>query len=239
MSSKLDIMVAYYEAERSTITALLAECVAETDYKRAHLYQKTLALVSQQLQILGNIKNKWHDEKEKNIRRIEMLEARSVVAATDAMQQYYAELIAVEKEKLVELAHLSAQNNPVGKVFHATLSKLLAGKITKFILVLNHSARLNCHVRLVRKTVILSLPEIHRHVASHTLCKKQLKQFKYLGFRLYDSKDKLMFFAPYTTPEELNAVKCILARVAFEILYFKGLAGETFITYTEPATPAS
>jgi len=77
----------------------------------------------------------------------------------------------------------------------------------------------------------LTVPEVRRHKANYTLQKRHIGKFRSLGFRLYDSKDKLILIAPYSTLEEVKAVQLILARITFEVFYFKELAGETFIKY--------
>ena len=100
-----------------------------------------------------------------------------------------------------------------------------------FTLTLLESKRFYCHFKLVRKTLILTIPEVRRHREDYTLAKRHVRSLKRLGFKLYDNKDKLMLFAPYSTSEEVNAVQRILARITFEVFYFKSLAGETCIKY--------
>jgi hypothetical protein len=75
------------------------------------------------------------------------------------------------------------------------------------------------------------VPQVRRHRASYTLEKRHIEYFRSLGFRLYDNKDKLMLFAPYATLEDVNAIQHILARITFDVLSFKGIAGESFIKY--------
>jgi hypothetical protein len=230
MSSKLKKLIASYEAERASLTTEMEECVAEMDYSRAHLFLKALRKVDQQLQTLFNIRDKWHDEKEHLARWIKSLEER-VKEEEGSTLRHLIEEVAKKKEQLAELPSASTQDVVVEHNVRATLTSLLVGEITSCTLVFRESQQLYCHIRLVRKTLILTVPEIHRHRARYILQKSHIREFKRLGFRLYDSKDKLMLFAPYSTLKEVDAVHLILARITFEIFYFQQLAGETFIKY--------
>ncbi|MGI4865467.1 MAG: hypothetical protein ACRYFZ_16215 [Janthinobacterium lividum] len=232
MSSKLEKLIAFYEAERVSLTAELAECVAEADYKRVYLFSKGLGRINQQLQTLYNLRDKWHDEKEYRAHSIKFLEERVADGETaEYVRRYYTERIAAEKKKLAELTQLPFQNSSVGQVMRDMLGKLLAGELAGFTLVLQDSRRLYCHIRLMRKTLFMTIPEVRRHRADYTLQKSHLRKFRSLGFGLYDTKDKLLLFAPYSTLEEVSAVQRTLARIAFEVFYFKDLTGETFIKY--------
>lgn len=230
MRTKLEKLIATYEAERVSLTAEMEECVAEMDYGKAHLFFKGLARVNQQLQTLYNLKDKGHDEKEHLVQSIKFLEER-LASEEGYMHRYLTERVTEAKEKLTELNQLSTQKVTVGHVVRDVLSKLAAGEITGFVFVILDSKRLCCYFRLVRKTLILSIPEIRRHREEYTLNKRNVRQLKKLGFKLFDDKDKLMLFASYSTLEEANTIQITLARIIFDVFYFKGLEDETFIKY--------
>ena len=230
MSSKLERLLAAYEAERASLTAEMEECAAEMAYGKAHLFFKALVRVNQQLQTLYNLQDERYDEKAYRLRSIKMLEEK-LVHAEEYMRGHYTRYLAAEQEKLAELTRTPAQKTPAGQVVRDVLRRLLAGELTGFTLVLRDSRRLYCHIRAVRKTLFMTIPEVRRHKADYTLQKSHLRKFRSLGFRLYDTKDKLLLFAPYSTAEEVSAVQRTLARIAFEVFYFKDLAGETFIKY--------
>ena len=230
MRSKLEKLLAAYEAERASLTTEMEECVTELDYGRAHLFFKSLGRVNQQLQTLYNLQDKWHDERECLTHWVKCLEEQLTV--TEGYSHHYiAERLAADKEKLAALREASAQKAIAGHTVREVLNKLLAGEVTGFTLVFQESKRLSCHGRLVRKTLILTLPEVRRHRVDYTFQKRHIKYLERLGFRLYDNKDKLMLFAPYSAVEDINAVQRLLARITFDIFYFKELAGETFIKY--------
>lgn len=230
MSTKLQKLIAAYEAERASLTVEMEECVAEMDYGKAHLFFKGLARVNQQLQTLYSIQDSAHNEKKHLANSIKFLEER-LTSEEEYLRHYFAKRVAEAKEKLAELNQASIQKPTAGYAVRDVLSKILSGEITGFTLMLQESKRLSCHIRLVRKTLLLTIPEIRRHRNDYTLEKRQVSKLKRLGFKSYDNKDKLMLFAPYSTSENVSAIQLILARITFEVLYLKGLAGETFIKY--------
>lgn len=230
MSKKLKTLLAAYEAERASLTAEMEECVADMDYGKARLFFKGLARVNQQLQTLYNLQDNGHDEKERLRHSIKFLEER-IISEEEYMRRYLAERLAQEKEQLAELTLAAVSKQIAGYSVRDVLSKVLAGEITSFRLVFQDSQRLSCYIRLVRKTLMLTISEVRRHKQEYTLEKRQIKALIRLGFKLCDNQDKLMLFAPYSTLEDVRAIQRMLARITFEVFYFKDLAGETFIKY--------
>ncbi|MVN75819.1 hypothetical protein GO988_05715 [Hymenobacter sp. HMF4947] len=230
MSTKLEKLLAAYEAERVSLTAEMEECVAEMEYGKAHLFFKGLARMNQQLQTLYNMQDKGYDEKEDLANTIKFLE-EGMTGEEAYMRQRFAELLVEKKVRLAELSQVPAQKPTAGYAVRDVLSKVLAGKITGFTLVFHESQCLNCHIKLVRRTLILTIPEIRRHKENYTLEKRHIRKLKRLGFKAYDNKDKLILFAPYSTMEDVQAIQRILACITFEVFYFKELEGETFIKY--------
>ncbi|MBJ6142906.1 hypothetical protein [Hymenobacter sp. BT559] len=228
MRSNLEKLIAAYEAERASLTIEMEECVAEADYGKAYLFSKGIRQVNQQLQTLYNIQDKWHDEKERLVQWISYLEETK---ASNELSRHFTELIAENKEKLAALQHASAQKATPGRAVRDALDKLLTGEITGFALVFQESNRLSCHLRLVRRTLILTIPEIRRHKDDCTLEKRHLRKLKQLGFALYDNKDKLMLFAPYSAIDDIKAIQLVLARITFEVFNFKDFVGDTLLKY--------
>ncbi|WP_210522189.1 hypothetical protein [Hymenobacter terricola] len=82
---------------------------------------------------------------------------------------------------------------------------------------------------------MITLPEVQRHRVGYQLRKKQIKVLQRLGFQLYDHKDKLILFLPFSISAEIPAVKYVLAKIAFEVFYFKDFSQDSYIKYHEPA----
>ncbi|WP_208173069.1 hypothetical protein [Hymenobacter negativus] len=109
-----------------------------------------------------------------------------------------------QKIKEIQDAQQLAPANAKSVLFQEVLRKLLANEIAQFKLTLDEYNTFYCNFRLVRRTLIMSIPEINRHRSDNRFRKKQLAHMERLGFRLYDHKDKLMLFLPYSKEEDLE-----------------------------------
>lgn len=223
MSSKLKKLISYYEEERSNLVAQLDECIAETDYVVARRYSKGLNLVNQKLQVLYNLDDNLYDEKQRSIKLINALEEEIKSSDLEYGDNYYAKRIAAERESLDKLHEdsLAKGKKQERGVLDELLNNILEGELEGFTLVLSKSQNLCCNLKRVRRTLIISIPEARRHVASYLLYKKNIKQLKRVGFSAYDNKDKLMAFLPFSNQAELGLVKAVLARIAFEVFISK------------------
>ncbi|MCI1187352.1 hypothetical protein MON38_07965 [Hymenobacter sp. DH14] len=235
MSVKLRKLIAHYEAEKAALIAQRAECLEEWDYGMARRFTKALAVVSQQLHTLYHLHDPQHEKKARLAKRIELL-AASTALNTGYLHRYELERIAVAQQELDALQALTREQTaaPQATQLQEALMRLLQGPITAFTLVFDPVKRLYCNCRLVRRTLLLILPEVQRHRASHLLRKKQLRFLQGLGFRLYDQQDKLILITPFAVPEDVAHVKSILARLALDGLLYQELLEHAYISYREP-----
>ena len=81
--------------------------------------------------------------------------------------------------------------------------------------------------------MIISFPEARRHAAKYLLYKKNTRILKSLGFRFYNNKDKLIAFLPFSNSVDVGLIRAILARITFDVFYFKEFEGGSFIRLTE------
>ncbi|SFP93892.1 hypothetical protein [Hymenobacter arizonensis] len=235
MSTKLQKIIRYYEAERGLLTAQLAECIAEDDYGTARRLSKGVTLVNQRLQTLLNLHDGRHDENERVIRLLQMLEESMGSQTSIGSQKFYAEQILAVQKQLVEFERppVKPSASPKATALNDALRRLLDKQIESFTFVFNQAERFNIVVNRVRRTVMITLPEVKRHAENYLLTKKQIRNIKSLGFRLYDNGDKFILFLPYTTILDASSVQHVLLRIAFEIFYFKEFTGQSRIKYWE------
>lgn len=235
MSAQLKRLISCYEAEHRALTAAIDECVAEGEYATAHRLAKGLWRVGRKLQIMKNLHDPLHEQKESTLRRIQGLEELSA-SLSGRMLDYYLELIATEKQKLADLQTRVPEKStvPPATALHQALTKLLEVRIAGFTLVLNESERLQLTLKLLRRTLFVMLPEVRRHRAAYTLQKRHIRCLKGLGFRLYDHKDKLLLFLPFGEATAIKEVEIMLARIVFDCFYSGELKGAAAIKYYEP-----
>ncbi|SHK72483.1 hypothetical protein [Hymenobacter psychrotolerans] len=89
-------------------------------------------------------------------------------------------------------------------------------------------------MQLVRKTVIVTIPDIQRLKAEWVLDKNQLRQLRSLGFRTYANGDKRKAFLPCFTTEDAAAIQLLIMKICLEVFYFKQFEGQAQIKYVEP-----
>jgi hypothetical protein len=235
MSSNLQKLIAHYEAERNALTAELDVCVTEQDYVTARRFSKALRYVNHRLQTLLNLQDSRYDERERATQFLQMLEERMHSRSTGVSQGFYVDRILDAKKNLARLEAPPVTTPSVSKptALQEALHKLRDKQIDSFTFVFSQANGLSCVVKLVRRTVMITLPEVLRHRKNYLLNKKQIRSLKTLGFKLYDSGDKLMLFLPYTTADDVKAVQQVLVHLAFETFYFKEFAGQSCIKYWE------
>lgn len=236
MSGKLKRLIPHYESEHRTLADSIDACVAEGEYGIAHRLAKGQWRLGRRLQILINLQDPLHDAKEHARRCIKGLEE---LAASESgrILEYYRNWILAEKRKLATLESQAAEPAnalPSASALHQALTKLLEGQISDFTLVLSEPKRLHLTVRLLRRTLLIMLLEVQRHRAAGTLAKRPSRQLQGLGFRLYDRQDKALLFLPFSEKVEINPVKIVLARIAFDCFYFEEFQGQSSIKYHEP-----
>lgn len=230
MNRPLAALIAAYEAEHTTLGAQLAECLADADYKRAHLFQRGLFRVNQLLHTLRRLRDPRHEEKEAAAQRIEKYEQMLAMEEFASVREYLRQQLAEAQATWAALPPVPARLAP-GRMLRGLWQRLAAGELAGFELVFSQTERLGCHVRVVRRTLLLTLPELRRHRAAGTLEKRHLRQLYRLGFRPYDHDDKLLLFLPFGAEEERAAARQLLARVALEVLDFGEGNGQAFVRY--------
>ena len=235
MSSKLEKLIAYHEAEYAALTAQIDECIREMEYKMAHRFAKGLFVVGEKLQALHNLQDKYYDEKKEITRRLAIYNNKLSQEASDYMRGYWQEAIAGLEQKLKDGPgnQQPAFANSKSRVIQQALHKLLSAEIAQFKLMLDEAQMLCCNIRLVRKTLIVSIPEIRRHQQDGRFGKKQLAHMKRLGFRSYDQRDKQILMLPYSERDDLEYVKQVLARLAFDVFRVNELSDHAYVSYFE------
>ncbi|MGY3087015.1 hypothetical protein ACVWYF_000041 [Hymenobacter sp. UYAg731] len=235
MSGKLKRLISYCEAEYRTLTAAIDACVTEGDYGTAQRLAKGMRRVGRKLQILLNLQDPLHGEKQYAIRCIKGLEELSA-SESGRVLDHYRDWIGAERQKLAALEARATQqtNAPPATALHQALMKLFEAQIDSFTLVLSESERLCLIFKPLRRTLLITLPAVRRHRAAYTLGKRHIRHLQALGFRLDDRQDNLLLWLPFGEKAKINQVKIILAQIAFDCFYFEELQGKSSIRYDEP-----
>ncbi|QJX48806.1 hypothetical protein HMJ29_18555 [Hymenobacter taeanensis] len=229
MNDKLILLLNYYMREQRALAKQLREALQERDYRLAARIEKGQYLITQQLQTLRALHNKQAAELDQLGRQIRHL--RQIKPALPADAQYYSELLEHYEQQRQKLK--AAPVTPVAEtsVLQEMMSNLLAGEIKGFELVLSPPARLSLSIRRVRRTAILTLPELMRHRSEYTIRKEHLQKLRKLGFTYYDQKDKLMAVEPLTTADDIKRIMQLWMKITCVIFTPLEVGGAAEIRY--------
>jgi hypothetical protein len=223
MDYKLEQLLAQYAQERRNLTKELRAARQEQHYRLMARLQKALAVVQQQHYQLRALQDPHLDERESLARTISglrklLLAKKSEEGAAGPL----AELLANYEQQQVQLAQRPAAAPP--QILVPLMEQLLAGQVQGFSLVISAAIKLQIHIRRVRQTAILTLPEVRRHRAEYTISKRQLRQLQRLGFTLYDQQDQLLAFEPLAdTPDTARILQLWMkiCCVVFDYRHFR------------------
>jgi hypothetical protein len=216
----------------------VAEHVAEAEYKLANRHAKALRRVEAKLRTYRNLQDPLHDQKESCRRQLAALQKQlqeREAGASGFIGNYIQQSILQQQQKLEQLSQTPA--SPVAgsrpSTVHDVLIKLLNYRLTHFTLVIAEQEGVYWVCRRVRRTLIITLPQVQRLQAGYVLRSKQLKYLQLLGFRLYDGNDKLILFLPFCEQEHIGVVQKLFAQLVFEVFPIRQFTGKAYVKYLE------
>ncbi|RSK50167.1 hypothetical protein [Hymenobacter rigui] len=229
MTENSTLLLNYYTREQRALAKQLREALQEQDYRLAARIQKGQHLVKHQIHLLQLLQNKHADELEQVDRWIRFLQ-RAITAKQEPHGLHHEMLLNYEqqRQKLLDAASSPPTNT---SVLQELMKQLLAGDLAAFTLVLSKSTRLCLSIRRVRRTLILTLPELIRHRQESTIRPVHLRRLRNLGFTYYDHKDKLLAFQPLATAEDLAHSMQLLMKITCLVFDFQDLHNDTEVRY--------
>lgn len=229
MNDKLILLLNYYMREQRALAKQLREAAQERDYRIAARIQEGQYLVTQQLQTLRTLHNPHAKELDGLDRQIRYL--KKTMARIPTETRPYAEMLRNYEQEKQQLEVALPAPNPATTVLRECMEKLLAGQIKGFNLVLSKSTRLSVFIRRVRRTAILTLPELIRHRREYTIHKQHLRQLHHLGFTKYDHKDKLLAVVPMSSAEDMEQIMHLWLQIACVVFDLREFRNDSEIRY--------
>ncbi len=140
------------------------------------------------------------------------------------------------REHKAALAQLNEQIEPPDssgneRAFENTLGDLLAGKYNSFNLILDKKQRLLFQISYSRKTLTTRIPFIKRHIKNETFSDRDLRVLNTLGFRTTRGRTKLVLQLQGTKEEIADEIKWRLAKIVYELLYYRTGEMESYIEF--------
>ncbi|GAB2787776.1 hypothetical protein HNQ93_002685 [Hymenobacter luteus] len=229
MNDKLILLLNYYTREQRALAKQLREAVQERDYRVAARIQKGLYLVTQQLQTLRALHNPHAEEVDRLGRQIRYLKKTKARVPMEA--RFPAEMLRKYEQEKQQLEAALPAPNPATTVLRECMEELLAGQIKGFHLILSKSVRLSVSIRRVRRTAILTLPELIRHRREYSIHRQQVRQLRHLEFAYYDQKDKLLAVVPMSSAEDLEQIMHLWLQITCVVFDSREFRNDSEIRY--------
>jgi hypothetical protein len=223
VNNQLKLLISLYEEEKIRLQKLIDECLLETEYLMAHYHSEALYQLNGRLQTLHNINDKLYDEKGISQRRINGLQKRIETEPTDYMKEYYEKNLQRAKEELEKLNQIPKQATLSD---NETLLDETLKKADNLFLTFSYS----------KKILKVTLPYVKQHTKKWILYNANINSFKNLGFNLTENETKLILTLTGDKEGIINRLKIILAKIVFEIFYFKEFDNESYIQFTDKAS---
>ena len=232
MDSRLAALISHYETERHELQKQLDGFLAEQEYQMAHKIAQGLKRVNTQLRNLHSFTDRLYDEKQHCRWLIQHLKAAAIADEDGLGAAFYRGAIADQEASLQRLESQRAEK-PIQRttVLRDTLLKLLLRQIPAFSVVFCQEPLLRCCVRVSRRTVELSLPQVRQLRQERALVKKQRARLRALGFSYNNAEDEFLLQLPFVVGNDADAVLYVIMRLAFEVFYFKHQDGPIEIRY--------
>ena len=228
--NKFNAVVANWENERNDLIALIENYVKEQEYELAHFHQQALIKVNGRLQTLKNIDDKLYDRKYFIQEWINHLLKRVEAEPQEDLKAHWRKEIETRERELQELNQEPKQTNSTDpNIFTESLIALLNGKIRGCKLILKKSHNLTLMFGYKRQTLTIKLPYIKQHLKSLILDDEKILQFEHLGFQIQPGGRTLIFQLRGEKESILHEAMLVLAKVIFELFYFKVFENESFL----------
>lgn len=228
---KFNAVVAYWENERNELIALIETYVKEQEYELAHFHQQALTTVNGRLQTLKNIENKLFDRKYFMQEGINHLRKLLEGEPREELKAHWRNEMDRREKELQRLNQEAKQINPTTNpnIFTESLIALVDGKIRGCKLTLKKSHNLTLLFSYKKQILTIKLPNVKQLSKSWMLEDEKILQLDHLGFRMQPDGRTLILQLKGERESVLYEAMLILAKVVFELFYFKVFENETFL----------
>ena len=235
MDNQLTILISLYEEEKLRLEKCIKECLAESEFLFAHYHSNALHQITGRLRTLHNIGDKFYDDKQFSLWRIGVIENLMETTKYDVVKKNLAKEFAEVKDGLERL-NASATKEPLQNqtsILDEVLTNLLDRKIKNLKLILKKSDNFFLAFTYSSRRLQVVIFHVKQLGKKWILSEERIETLKNLGFCLSENGSRLVLTLIGEKQEILKALKIILAKIVFELFYFKEFENESFIQFTE------
>lgn len=237
MDEQVQLVISLYEEEKARLQSLISTCLEEEEYQMAHYHLNALYKTNSQIRILRNLDDRYYDDKEIVLRRMEGSKKWLAREGNGSFREYYEQQLQRSMKELEELNQLSMQETRAAEegLLEESLHKLVEGKISHFRLVFKQSVNLYIAFTYAGKTLRLTFPHLKAHKKNDLLTDWQINSMRTLGFSLNERETKLVLIIEGKKEDILSNLKRVLLKIVFEIFQFREFNRQCFLQYKEKA----
>lgn len=221
MNIYLTELIDLLEDEGLRLETIMKACVAESDYKHAHKYQKALHKVNRQLQTLNGLQDPSYKEKSMLKHTQEIYIKYLADPKYAGMTDYFLDKMNETQQKLY-IPSASPPQYDTQEIDDA-LFQLVEKKITGFKFNLQKQSNLYLRFQLIGHSLKLSITPFKELMNEDVLYKEEKKALKSLGFTNSLGKEYLYCMVDVSRFKDALAIKTLLARIVFEVFFYREL----------------
>ena len=222
MESDLDILIDEYFKEKEALEDQIKDCLAHEDYLNAHYLSLASGEVNQKLRTFRNLKHQDYDEVQSLTTLIGFYEKEILQSTNDQLKQFLEANIQEAKDKLAAKGGQENKFRLDNQQIFDLLKDMCHGKLRGFKLYLIEKENLFLKVSLGNTSnleiVFTPFDDINANYALNGTHQQKLRS---IGFK--EKAGSLFRNIENFGVNDINEVIETMARVIFEVFYFKEL----------------
>lgn len=229
MKPDIDQLIEYYEAEQTTLDALIKECLLDWDYKRAHYHAVALKKVNRKLQILRNLKDPFYRDKtfleDKKLAIEKLISDESLKDAEEFLRSNIDEI----DKKVAALKSKKVPGKPENQDFDDAIFDLVERKISGFKFHLKKQENLYMQFKLKEESsLVISFTPIDQ-LGEFSYFHSSVTKLKLIGFQINNKTNCYEYI--YNIADFTNSIflKTLVSRVVFDALFYEDLDKPAYI----------
>lgn len=224
-NSDLETLLTFYQLEKLNLERLIAECVIEEEFQIATYYSNALQQVKHTIRTFQNLADSEHDRKEWIKEKIAISEKERINSMHTSFYELQTQQINQLKEELIKL-EVPQKETKIADDFEHIFYDLADGLIKGFRFYLKKEDDMYLLFTKYADTIFISFGSGDENEPGYF---DHLIHLKSLGFHFNESKRCFEYEYNLQIFKNTLFIKTLVARIVFEVFYFKTLDLNTTI----------
>lgn len=217
MNEEINELISHYEEEKTQLELWIKGAVEQSDYKSAHVNQKALIYINNQLRIFKALNDPYYLKKEEYENHISLYEKISL--NHEQISDYIKEQIQKIRLNLDDLNSRKIAAFHDGQEFDDAVFDLVENKISAFIFNLRKEENLYIKFSVKKNKIIIRLTPFADILVSDYFNKSTVTVLKQIGFTKNKLRTCFQIKYPLDSFKDASPIKTIVSRVIYEAFY--------------------